>query len=132
MSESADKGTGIDHSTELALQRTYLAYERTLMAWVRTATSLFAFGFTVYKFFEYLTQVEGARITNRLLGPRQFALGMMGIGILTLAFATLQHRHALKMIEVEYSRIYPSLAGKLAAVMLVVGIALLVIVLFGG
>ena len=41
-------------ATKLAVERTRLAYERTLMAWVRTSTSLISFGFTIYKFFQYL------------------------------------------------------------------------------
>ncbi len=47
----------IPGSTELALDRTYLAHDRTLMAWVRTATSLISFGFTIYKFFQYMIAV---------------------------------------------------------------------------
>jgi len=46
-------------STKLAIERTRLAHERTLMAWVRTATSLISFGFTVYKFFQYLRESQG-------------------------------------------------------------------------
>ena len=41
---------------ELALRRTFLAHERTLMAWIRTSVSLISFGFTIYKFFQYLAQ----------------------------------------------------------------------------
>jgi hypothetical protein len=47
-------------STKLAIERTRLAHERTLMAWVRTATSLISFGFSVYKFFQYLSESQGA------------------------------------------------------------------------
>src|SRR5581483_2367687 len=38
----------------LAFERTYLAHERTLMAWIRTAASLITFGFTLFKYFQYL------------------------------------------------------------------------------
>ena len=47
-------------STVLAIERTRLAHERTLMAWVRTSTSLISFGFSIYKFFEYLKESEKA------------------------------------------------------------------------
>ncbi len=47
-------------STALAVERTRLAHERTLMAWVRTSVSLISFGFTIYKFFEYLRESEQA------------------------------------------------------------------------
>ena len=49
----------ITDATRLAVERTRLAHERTLMAWVRTATSLISFGFTLFKFFQYLHQAGG-------------------------------------------------------------------------
>ncbi|BBX71585.1 YidH family protein [Mycolicibacterium psychrotolerans] len=48
----------LDANTRLAAKRTHLAEERTLMAWVRTATSLIAFGFTIYQVFRYLASSE--------------------------------------------------------------------------
>jgi len=53
-------------STKLAIERTRLAHERTLMAWVRTATSLISFGFTVYKFVQYLRESQGAPRAGQL------------------------------------------------------------------
>ena len=58
MAASAEQDSST--STKLAIERTRLAHERTLMAWVRTATSLISFGFTIYKFFEYLRESQGA------------------------------------------------------------------------
>lgn len=75
----------------LALERTYLAHERTLMAWTRTATSLITFGFTLYKFFEYLHE-SGQAPQHLLIEARTFGLTMIGIGVFTLVAATLQHR----------------------------------------
>ena len=43
-------------ATKLALERTFLAYERTLMAWTRTSVSLISFGFTLFKFFQYMVE----------------------------------------------------------------------------
>jgi putative membrane protein len=51
----------LDASTRLAAQRARLAQERTLMAWIRTSTSLIAFGFTIFKFFQYLATNERRR-----------------------------------------------------------------------
>ena len=80
-----------DSSTALALERTRLAHERTLMAWVRTATSLISFGFTIYKAFEYLRQRQ-PDVAHGVLGPRNFALVLIGLGIGALVLATVQHR----------------------------------------
>ena len=59
------------------------------MAWVRTATSLISFGFTIYKFFQYLREKEPGFAGDGLLGPRGFALMMIGIGLTALAVATI-------------------------------------------
>lgn len=50
-----DKGTALaKRRTELAIKRSAIASERTLMAWLRTAISMIGFGFSIYKFFQYL------------------------------------------------------------------------------
>src|SRR5215510_11640852 len=79
------------NSNQLAVDRTRLAHDRTLMAWLRTATSLISFGFTIYKFFQYLQEKSQAQ-ESRIFGPREFALVMIGIGLMALVLATLQHR----------------------------------------
>ena len=93
-------------STDLALDRTRLAHDRTLMAWIRTATSLISFGFTIYKFFQYM-QEQGQARQPKLLGPREFALMMIGVGLVALILATIQHRRDLQKMrnhfEVPYS-----------------------------
>jgi putative membrane protein len=76
-------------STLLARERTLLAHERTLMAWVRTAASLISFGFTIYKFFDYLVQSNRAVDDGRWFGPRAFAMAMMGVGLVALVLAII-------------------------------------------
>jgi inner membrane protein YidH len=57
MATKNDEGAvALPSSKELSLDRTIQAHDRTLMAWVRTATSLISFGFTIYKFFQYLRE----------------------------------------------------------------------------
>src|SRR5215813_8132824 len=89
-----------DTTQSLAVERTLLAHERTLMAWVRTSTSLISFGFTIYKFFAYLVEAEGLQ-RRRGLGPREFAMGMISIGVLTLVLAVIHERKAFKLLEKE-------------------------------
>src|SRR5262249_41331764 len=86
-------------SQALAVERTLLAHERTLMAWVRTSTSLISFGFTIYKFFAYLVQTEGLTSHRTLAGPRHFALAMISLGVISLAFAVAQERRAFKLLQ---------------------------------
>src|SRR5262245_41876263 len=102
-------------ATKLAVDRTRLAHDRTLMAWVRTATSLISFGFTIYKFFQYLREKEPGFSGDGVLGPRGFALMMIGIGLTALAVATIEHRRSMHALRNEYGDIVPrSLATILA------------------
>jgi putative membrane protein len=108
-------------STKLALDRTRLAYERTLMAWVRTATSLISFGFTIYKFFQYLRDGKTAA-EEGLIGPRGFALLMIGIGLTALTLATIEHRQYRQQLQAEFGPQPYSLAAFVAALIAVLGV----------
>src|SRR5206468_631728 len=113
----------LDRGTRLALDRTRMAYERTLMAWIRTATALISFGFTTYKFLEF-EQENRAVPVDRLLGPREFALVMIGIGLIALVASTLDHRRSLGALRAEYGtavRAFSS-AGIVAALVSLLGI----------
>ena len=100
-------------STELAMDRTLLAHDRTLMAWVRTATSLISFGFTIYKFFQYLREHEGLEADGRVLGPRRFAMLMISVGLASLLLATIQQLQLRKKLK----RIFPQAGFPLATIM---------------
>jgi len=106
-----------------------LAPDRTLMAWVRTSTSLISFGFTIYKFFQYLHD-QNAAPHDRLLGPRQYALLMISVGIVALIFATVQHRRDMKALRAAHPEIPYSLVTLLAALMSLLGILALLAVIF--
>jgi putative membrane protein len=116
-------------ATHLAVDRTRLAFERTMMAWVRTATSLITFGFTVYKFFQFEKGNDTA--AQHLIGPREFALTMISIGIFSLLLATVQHRQNMKILRVHYRgmRIPLSLAALVGALIALLGVAALIAVI---
>jgi putative membrane protein len=117
-------------STQLALDRTRLAYERTLMAWVRTATSLISFGFTIFKFFQYLRE-DRPEMSDGVIGPRGFALLMIVIGLTALALATLDHRRHMNALRTSYGPMPISLAAVVAALIAVLGVFGLASVLIG-
>ena len=120
---------GADTSTILATDRTRLAHDRTLMAWVRTATSLISFGFTIYKFFQYLNEKQPAR-PEGILGPRQYALLMIAIGIVALLLATLQHRRDMVVLRKHHPEVPYSLATVLAGLISLLGMVALIAVIF--
>jgi putative membrane protein len=114
----------------LAFERTYLAHERTLMAWIRTAASLITFGFTLYKYFQYLHEQEPARQTHQLLGARTYGTIMIAIGVVTLALATWQHQWSIKRLRGQYPDTPFSLAFLLAFMISGLGILALVTALY--
>jgi putative membrane protein len=127
-------GADLPISTKLALDRTRLAHERTLMAWVRTATSLISFGFTIYKFFDYMRQKGEINPDAHRLGPRGFALIMISIGLVALALSTLQHWQYMRTLREEYSKAFAtppySLATVIAGLVSILGIVTLIAVIF--
>lgn len=128
-SEDAGRKSAPD-ATLLAADRTRLAFERTMMAWVRTATSLITFGFTVYKFFQF--EAGSREPVQHLIGPREFALIMISIGILSLLLATLQQRQSMRSLRAHYvgMRIPRSLAALVGAMIGLLGVlALLAVIL---
>jgi putative membrane protein len=110
------------------IRRTLLAQERTLMAWIRTSVSLISFGFTIYKFFQYLVQEREANLSRVRFGPRAYALTMIGLGVLALAIGLVDYRHA--RIELNENRdTYYSPAGMFAFAILLMGFLLMSVVL---
>ena len=117
-------------SNQLALDRTQLAHERTLMAWVRTSASLISFGFTIYKFFQYLHESGTYPPPHRIFGPRQFAMFLISIALVSLLFATLQHWKYMRDFRKKYIYQEFSLATIVAALISILGVTSLIAVIF--
>src|SRR5262245_62560925 len=121
-----------DQKTDLAIERTILAHERTLMAWVRTATSLISFGFTIYKFFDYLRDSNQlASAPRHLFGPRAFATGMIAVGLIALVLATIEHHRSRALLAAGGARMHRSLALVVAVFVAALGIGGLILVVSG-
>jgi len=106
--------------TDLALERTVIAAERTLMAWIRTSLSMISFGFTIYKFFQYLRE-SGEIAGVRAHGPRNLGLTLIAIGTLALMVAAVQHRQYLARLGVRQRQYTWSLAFIVAALLALIG-----------
>jgi len=127
MKTSDSPPSGLD-STQMALDRIWLAHERTLMAWVRTAASMISFGFTVYKFFDF---EKGPRTGGHgFLTPRDFAMAMVGIGLIALLLATVAHRRDTRRLNELLGGRRRSLAQAVAALLCVFGILVFFTALF--
>jgi len=114
----------LDKATSLALERTRAAYERTMMSWIRTATSLITFGFTIYKVF----QLEGLGRGREagLIGAREFAFLLVGLGLISLLLATIEHHQKIRALERRYAGRKRSLAVILAALIAILGIVAII------
>jgi putative membrane protein len=120
---SKDRGTVLaEERTDLALRRSLMAGERTLMAWIRTALSMIGFGFSIYKFFQYLPEEIAAGNIQRPQAPRNLGLSLIALGTLALAAAALQHRRFLKEIGASQRRHAWSISFVVAIFVILIGI----------
>jgi inner membrane protein YidH len=116
-------------SDRLAFERTRLAYERTMMAWTRTSTALIAFGFGMYKLFEFVPFATGLKPGEHTVSPRAFALVLAFIGNLALLMAAIQHRMSLQALRAQGLKIPYSAAAILAGLLSILGLGVLLVVL---
>jgi len=84
--------------TVLAAERTILAAERSLMAWIRTGLSMISFGFTIYKFLQYVREDMG-KVTIRTYGPRNIGLFLIGLGTACLVLGLLEYRDIISQLK---------------------------------
>jgi uncharacterized membrane protein YidH (DUF202 family) len=107
-------------TTELALMRSRMSADRTLMAWIRTALSMISFGFTIYKFLQYVRESEGVGL--RAQGPRNLGLSLILLGTGALAAASIQHWKLMKSLGSETEHIW-SLSLTIAWIVSLIGLA---------
>jgi putative membrane protein len=118
-----DRGTLLaQERTDLALERTIIASERTLMAWIRTALSMIGFGFSIYKFFQYLPEEIAAGNIQRPQAPRNLGMSLIALGTLALAAAAWQHRNFLKRLGASQQRHGWSVSFVVAMAVILIGI----------
>jgi putative membrane protein len=110
-----------EERTDLALKRTALASDRTLLAWLRTSLSLITFGFTIYKFFQFLVESGAARAGWQASGPRHFAVALVTLATVMLAWQGAVHYRLLRRLSRIRGRkapITPTLVASGAVVLL--------------
>ena len=111
-----------EQRTELAIKRSAIAADRTLMALVRTAISMIGFGFTIYKFFQYLPSELAKGTVFHPHAPRNLGLSLIALGTVALATATWQHVRFLKEIRASGPHLGWSVSVLVAIAVVVIGI----------
>jgi putative membrane protein len=82
-----------------SLVRTAFSSEQSLMSWTRTSVSLFTFGFSIAKFFQYLAKEQGG--SQFSAGPRRMGIALICVGILALVLAMVEHVHRLRILRAQ-------------------------------
>jgi putative membrane protein len=111
-----------EERTNLAVERTVMASERSLMAWIRTALSMIGFGFSIYKFFQYLPEDVASGKIARPYAPRNLGLSLIAVGTLALAAAAWQHRRFLNEIGASHARHFWSVSFVVAILIILIGV----------
>jgi putative membrane protein len=118
-----DRGTVLaEERTDLALHRTIIASERTLMAWIRTALSMIGFGFTIYKFFQYLPAEIAAGNVRRPQAPRNLGMTLIALGTLALTAAAWDNRRFLNELGVSQKQHIWSISFVVAIFVVLIGV----------
>jgi putative membrane protein len=123
----------------MSFQRTRMSADRTLMSVIRTSLSLISFGFTIFQVFQKLR--DHSLLTGA--GPaRNFGIALVALGIGMLVIGIIYHVRFMLGLRVERdamkagglihgeSSFPPSLTLITACVLLLIGIAAIVSMLF--
>jgi len=91
------------------------------MAWIRTSISMIGFGFSIYKFFQYLPEEIAAGNISRPQAPRNLGLTLIGLGTLALVAAAWQHRKFLNQLGASQARHVWSISFVVAIFVILIG-----------
>jgi putative membrane protein len=98
-----------------------------MLSWVRTATGLITFGFAVYNFHIIVPRDQPS---SRLIGPHEFALMMVSIGLVALLLAMIEYRRDIRTLRIEFPEIHWSpLPGAVALLISVLGLLALITII---
>jgi putative membrane protein len=115
----------------LGYERTRLAADRTLMAWIRTSVSMISFGFTIYKFYQYL--MESNVLTGELPhnAPRNFGLALVILGMFLLCMAIVEYLLFQRSLSRETGQKFSISTALVASLLIsIIGILVLINLLF--
>lgn len=120
---TAGGGAEPTRADRLALERTRLAMERTLLGWMRTAFSMTGFGFTIFKFVQYLRLVGKPPAQRTLLTANGFALLLIACSTILLILAVGEFRASQRWLVAQGARPLSRVVQLGAVLVIGIGIA---------
>ncbi len=111
----------------LRAERHRIALEKLQLAWMKKTLTLSALGFACYRFF-YSRQESGKAPIIELFNGRNVGIFLIGLGILGLFLATVQHVRNYSQLRADYSHIRYSVALVQSILLLVFFVFLLAMV----
>jgi putative membrane protein len=126
--------------TGMSFQRTRMSADRTLMSVIRTSLSLISFGFTIFQVFERLR--DSKILESDSHAARRFGIALVALGIAMLVIGIIYHVQFMLELRMERkqmkedglihgeTRFPPSLTLITAVVLLLVGVAAIVSMVF--
>lgn len=118
MSTSPSEEKAAINPNDLAYDRTRFAADRTLMAWIRTSLSMISFGFTIFKFFQYLHESKSAEFVRGLHRARNMGVLMTSLGTVLLVLATVEYLLYVRRISRDAHQGFPKSTSLVAAFLL--------------
>jgi putative membrane protein len=108
-------------------QRDHQANERTFLAWLRTAIALIGFGFAIARFGLFTRQIQSALTTqpmpeHSLLNSETLGMGLVMLGVVSIAIAAWRHNQVFWQIEREAYRPNQFLIWVVTALVMTLGI----------
>lgn len=97
------------------------------MAWMRSAVSFIGFGFTIYKFFEYLQRSGMTHGGWHPKAPQRLAIALIGLGLICLLGAIVEY---LSFVRRLMRRIPMTFSLMIAVLLWVLGLFALIAVVF--
>ena len=85
--------------TGMSFQRTRMSADRTLMSVIRTSLALISFGFTIYQFFQKLSDAKV--LTGERDPARRFGIALVSLGIVMLTLGIVYHLAFMKGLRQE-------------------------------
>jgi putative membrane protein len=105
---------------DLSYERTRMAADRTLMAWIRTSLSMISFGFTIYKFFQYLYESNALAPGIHIYGPRNLGEVLVILGTVLMGFAIVEYVLYQRLLSRQAGRKFPVSTTLIGALLMIV------------